>query len=143
MNPGPQGDDPEHAHHPTHLHPSPTVRALLWTAGSVALLLGVIGIVVPGLPTTPFVLLAAACYARASPRFYSWLAHNRTFGPIIREWRLHHSIPRRIKRVAIATMTLTIGVSIWQLGHLPWLQLTIAAIGLVGIVWVARIPTRG
>jgi uncharacterized membrane protein YbaN (DUF454 family) len=134
-------DDP-HDHHHVDLHPSPAMRALLWTAGSIALLLGLIGIVVPGLPTTPFVLVAAACYARASARFYWWLVHNPTLGPLIREWRLHRSIPWRIKRVAIATMVLTIGVSLWQLDHLPWLQLGLAATGLVGIAVVARIPSR-
>jgi hypothetical protein len=68
-----------------------------WSCGSIALLLGIIGIVVPGLPTTPFILVAAACYARASERFYRWLLRNPTFGPLIIEWRRHHSIPFRVK----------------------------------------------
>lgn len=139
MDPHPHADA---QHPPIALHPSPTVRLLLWIAGSLALLLGLIGIVVPGLPTTPFVLVAAACYARASARFYYWLAHNPTFGPLIREWRLHRSIPRRIKRVAIAMMALTLAVSIWQFAHLPWLQLALAATGLAAILWLARIPSR-
>jgi len=56
------------------LHPSLLVRVVLLVLGSIALLLGIIGIVVPGLPTTPFILVAAACYARASERFYRWLS---------------------------------------------------------------------
>ena len=135
------GDDP-HAlpHH--ELHPSLLVRVILWTVGSIALLLGVIGIVVPGLPTTPFVLVAAACYARASRRFYSWLVHNATFGPLIREWRLHRSIPWRIKLIAIGSMALTITASIWTLAALPWLQALLAFIGTATGIWLWRIPSR-
>jgi hypothetical protein len=79
------------------LHPSLLVRVVLWVCGSIALLLGIIGVFLPGLPTTPFVLVAAACYARASEPFYRWLLRNPTFGPLIIEWRRHHSIPFRIK----------------------------------------------
>ena len=104
------------------LHPSLLVRIVVLVCGSIALLLGIIGIVVPGLPTTPFVLVAAACYARASERFYRWLLRNPTFGPLIIEWRRHHSIPHRIKWLAITLMSLTISVSIWSFAGKPWLQ---------------------
>jgi len=134
-------DDPHAAHH-HELHPSLVVRVVLWTLGSIALLLGVIGIVVPGLPTTPFVLVAAACYARASRRFYSWLVHNATFGPLIREWRLHGSIPWRIKLIAIGTMSATIAVSIWSFSDKPWLQAMLAVIGTTTAIWLWRIPSR-
>ncbi|MDO8932168.1 MAG: YbaN family protein [Rhodocyclaceae bacterium] len=133
------GHDDEHH---VNLHPSLPVRILLWLAGSVALVLAVIGIVVPGLPTTPFVLVAAACYARASRRFYFWLVHNPTFGPLIREWRLHRSIPWRIKLIAIGTMSLTIGVSIWSFAGKPWLQGMLAFIGVSTALWLWRIPSR-
>ena len=134
--------DEDHAVHHANLHPSLVVRVILWTVGSIALLLGVIGIVVPGLPTTPFVLVAAACYARASRRFYSWLVHNPTFGPLIREWRLHHSIPWRIKLIAIGTMAATISVSIWSFSDKPWLQAMLAVIGTTTALWLWRIPSR-
>jgi uncharacterized membrane protein YbaN (DUF454 family) len=124
------------------LHPSLLVRIVLWTCGSVALLLGIIGIVVPGLPTTPFVLVAAACYARASEPFYRWLLHNPTFGPLIIEWRRHHSIPHRIKWLAITLMSLTISVSIWTMADKPWLQVMLAVIGLATAIWLWRIPSR-
>lgn len=137
---GHRGDDPHVHRH--ELHPSLAVRIVLWTVGSIALLLGVIGIVVPGLPTTPFVLVAAACYARASRRFYSWLVHNPTFGPLIREWRLHHSIPWRIKLFAIGTMSATIAVSMWSFAGKPWLQGWLAFIGTATAIWLWRVPSR-
>ncbi|CAG0124908.1 Inner membrane protein YbaN [Rhodocyclaceae bacterium] len=123
-------------------HPSAWVRTILWIAGSLALLLGIIGIVLPGLPTTPFVIAAAACYARASPRFYHWLLANKTFGPLIIEWRRHHSIPYKIKIVAIITMTLTISASIWMFSGKPWLQGMLAAIAVTTAIWLYRVPSR-
>ncbi len=124
------------------LHPSLLVRIVLWVCGSIALLLGIIGIVVPGLPTTPFVLVAAACYARASERFYRWLLRNPTFGPLIIEWRRHHSIPHRIKWLAITLMSMTISVSIWSFADKPWLQAMLACIGIATALWLWRIPSR-
>lgn len=124
------------------LHPSLLVRLVLLLFGSVALLLGIIGIFVPGLPTTPFVLVAAACYARASERFYRWLLCNPTFGPLIAEWRHHRSIPYRIKRMAVVLMSLTISASIWSLSGRPWLQAMLAAIGIATGIWLWRIPSR-
>lgn len=129
-------------HHEAQLHPSLIVRTLLWTVGTVALLLGIAGIFLPVLPSTPFVLVAAACYARASGRFYLWLVHNPTFGPLIREWRLHGSIPWRIKLVAITMMSLTISFSIWTLEGQTGLRIMLAAIGLSTGVWLWRVPSR-
>ena len=124
------------------LHPSLLVRMVLLALGSIALLLGIIGIVVPGLPTTPFILVAAACYARASERFYRWLLRNPTFGPLIAEWRHHRSIPWRVKWLAITLMSLTICASIWTLSAMPWLQILLAVIGLSTSVWLWRVPSR-
>jgi uncharacterized membrane protein YbaN (DUF454 family) len=126
----------------SELHPSMLVRVVLWTLGSLALLLGIIGVFLPGLPTTPFVLVAAACYARASKPFYRWLVANPTFGPLIIEWRRHHSIPYRIKVIAVTLMSLTICASIWTLSAMPWLQILLAVIGLSTSVWLWRVPSR-
>ncbi|MDP2821240.1 MAG: YbaN family protein [Sulfuritalea sp.] len=135
-------EEPPYESPESELHPSMPVRVVLWVVGSLALLLGIIGIFLPGLPTTPFVLLAAACYARASEPFYRWLIANPTFGPLIIEWRRHHSIPYRIKVIAITLMGLTICASIWTLSAMPWLQVLLAAIGLSTSVWLWRIPSR-
>lgn len=122
-------------------HRSPAVRALLWVVGTVALLLGIAGIFLPVLPTTPFVLLAAACYARASERFYRRLLAHPAFGPLIVEWQRSRSIPYRVKRVAIVTMSLSIGVSIWLVSGKPWLQGLLVVTGVSVGIWLWRIPS--
>ncbi|AOW15107.1 hypothetical protein LPB72_21540 [Hydrogenophaga crassostreae] len=127
---------------PPALHRSPTVRALLWVAGSVALVLGVIGIVLPGLPTTPFILLAAACYAKASPRLHQWLLNHRWFGPMLRDWESDHSLTRRTKTVAVVSMLVMVGFSIWTFHGRPAVQLVLLATGAIGAFVVLRIPTR-
>ena len=134
------GDDTDGAD--VRPHDSRVVRALLLAAGTLCVALGVIGIFVPVLLTTPFLLLAAACYARASERFYLWLVRNPTFGPTIREWRRHRSIPYRTKVVAIALMTGTIAVSIALLARYPLAQAALAVIGVVVGAWLYRIPSR-
>ncbi len=118
------------------------MRALFWAGGAISLLLGLIGIVVPGLPTTPFVLVAGACFVRASPSAHAWLLRNRTFGPMLREWEQHHSIPRRIKHIGLTAMALTVGFSLWFFAGQPWLQGLVVAGVLVGTVAVVRLPSR-
>lgn len=123
-------------------HSSPLIRALLWAGGVLSLVLGAIGIVVPGLPTTPFVLLSGACFLRASPRAHAWLLRNSTFGSLLREWEAHRRIPRRAKRVALLSMAFTVSASLWFLSGHPWLQGLLAATALVGGLILARTPSR-
>jgi uncharacterized membrane protein YbaN (DUF454 family) len=124
------------------LHRSPTVRWLLWTAGSISLVLGLIGVVLPGLPTTPFVLLAAACYAKASPRLHGWLLNHRFMGPMIRDWETHRSLTRRTKTVAQVSMVLMVGLSAWSFRTQPLVLGVLLIAAVIGVVVVARIPTR-
>jgi uncharacterized protein len=124
------------------LHRSRVVRILLWIAGCLSLVLGLIGVVLPGLPTTPFVLLAAACYARASPRLHAWLLNHRWLGPMLRDWERDRSLSKRTKTVAVLSMTTLVSISIWSFrGNLP-VQLVLLASGAVGAWVVLRIPTR-
>ncbi|MCU0768519.1 MAG: YbaN family protein [Burkholderiaceae bacterium] len=118
------------------------MRGLFMVLGSLALALGVLGIFLPLLPTTPFVLLAAACYARGSRRFHAWLLAQRTFGPIVHEWEQHRSIPYRTKLTAIALMSLTLAISIVFFVQPRWLQAALAALGLGLAVWMYRLPSR-
>jgi len=123
-------------------HPSPTVRAVLVVAGSGFVVVGLAGVFLPVLPTTPFLLVAAACYARASRRFYNALLNNRLFGPAILEWQQHRAIARRTKLTAIALMSLTLAASIVFFVENPWLRLALALFGLVLAAWLYRIPSR-
>lgn len=84
---------------------------LLITAGTVCVVLGVAGIFLPLLPTTPFLLLAAACYAGSSEKFYQWLLYNRWFGRYIRNYREGKGLTRATKAVSLASLWATIGFS--------------------------------
>ena len=134
---------PHEAPAPGPLHQSAAVRWLLWGAGVVALALGVVGIVLPGLPTTPFVLLAAACFVRASPRAHAWLLANPMFGPIVRQWEANRSISPRVKRTALLTMAATGLFSAWWFADRPWLQALVLAGVAIGTLTVWRLRTAG
>jgi uncharacterized membrane protein YbaN (DUF454 family) len=125
------------------LRRSRTVRAFYVAAGFVFFGIGLAGVVLPVLPATPFMLLAAACFARGSERFYKWLLANKTFGPLIREWREHRSIPYRTKLFAVVLMSLTLAVSIVFFVKDLYLQLALAALGVLLAGWLWLIPSRG
>lgn len=124
------------------LHSSPLVRGALIAAGLVAVVLGIVGLVLPIVPTTPFLLVAAACFARASPAFYRRLVATKAFGPAIIEWRRHRSIPWRTKLIAIGLLAVSLGCSIVLFVRPAWLQAVVAAIGVALATWLYRIPSR-
>jgi uncharacterized membrane protein YbaN (DUF454 family) len=126
----------------SHEHGSPVVRALFFVAGAVSLVLGIAGAFLPVLPTTPLVLLAAACFARSYRPLHEWLLAHRLFGPIVREWHEHRSIPRRTKFVAITMMAVTLGISIVFFVEPRWLQGLLAAFGIGLGLWMHRLPSR-
>jgi uncharacterized protein len=115
-------------------------RALWLLAGALALATGIVGIVLPLLPTTPFVLLAALCFSRGSARLERWLLDHPRFGPLVRNWRAHHAIPLRAKQTAWVMMALGSAWAGWLLpAAIAWLP---AAICLAVGVWMARLPSR-
>jgi uncharacterized membrane protein YbaN (DUF454 family) len=128
--------------HEVRTHDSLIVRWIFAVLGTLCVIVGVIGIVVPVLPTTPFMLLAAACYARASVKFYNRLLNSRAFGPLILEWRRHRSIPWKTKLTAIALMSLTLTVSIVFFVSHPYARIALALLGVVLGIWLYRIPSR-
>jgi len=88
-------------------------RRLLFTAGTIFTGTGILGIFVPILPTTPFLLLAAACYVRSSQRFYNWLMNNRLFGTYISNYIQGKGMPLRVKVFTVSLLWITIGLSTW------------------------------
>jgi uncharacterized protein len=118
-----------------------TKRALWVVAGSLFLLLGVLGAFLPVLPTTPFLLLTAACYARGSRRFHHWLLHNRLFGGYIRDYLEGRGIPLRTKIWSMVMLWGTIGYTVYRVDVLPMrLMLPLIAIGVS--IHVLTKPTR-
>ncbi len=122
--------------------PSPIRRLALLCTGHAFVGIAVVGVFLPIIPTTGPLLVAAACYARASNRFYNWLLNNKTFGPIIIDWRRHRAIALRTKVVAIVLIVITIGSSIIFFTELLALRISLAAIGVGVITFLLRAPTR-
>jgi uncharacterized membrane protein YbaN (DUF454 family) len=123
------------------LLPGPLRFALL-AAGFACVGLAALGVFLPLLPTTPFLLIAAACFARSSPRFYRALLGNRVFGPLIRDWREHRAVPLRAKLLAITAIALVLGSTIAFAIPLPAVQIALAAFGVGLCIWLWRLPTR-
>lgn len=117
------------------------LRALLILLGFLFVGLAALGIAVPGLPATPFLLLAAACFARSSERFYGWLLGNRVFGPMIRDWRETRSLSRRSKAIALASIIVVGGTSVVFVIEHNVLKAVVAALLLCPIFIVSRVPT--
>ena len=125
----------------SRLHDSRLIRAVFLALGMVALLLAVAGIFLPMLPTTPFVLLAAACFARGSEYLHDKMLAHRIAGPIIREWHEHRSMPPGVKPWAFLLMGLSFGASI-LLMETTWHRAMLAAIGIVLAFFLWRVPVR-
>ncbi|MCP5036637.1 MAG: DUF454 domain-containing protein [Rhodobacteraceae bacterium] len=87
-------------------------RILYLTFGWIAVGLGLIGVVLPGLPTTPFMLVAAFAFSKGSPRLRAWLVDHRLFGPPIRDWENRGAISRRAKVTAVSMMALIFAISL-------------------------------
>jgi len=117
------------------------VRHVLQAAGLLSLALGVIGIFLPLLPTTPFLLLAAACFMRSSQRFYLWLVGHPWLGPWIRDYLDGEGIPLKGKVYAVGLMWTSILLSCYLIPLLPVRLLMLASAALV-TVYILRQKTR-
>jgi uncharacterized membrane protein YbaN (DUF454 family) len=100
-----------------------------------------VGVLLPVIPTTPFLLVAAACFARSSPRFYNWLVQSRMFGPAIRRWRETHTISRRVKVSAILALGVVGGSSALFFVSNPWARIVLVLLLIAVAIWILRIPS--
>ena len=114
-------------------------RWLWWLLAYASLGIGLVGIVVPGLPTVPFVLLAAYAAARGSQRLRDWLLAHRHFGPMIRDWDRSGAVSRRAKCWASAMMALCAGV-MFLTAPRGWMAATGSAIMAITALWLWRRP---
>jgi len=118
----------------------PWVRPLWLAAGALSLVAGFIGIFLPLLPTTPFVLLAAWCFSRGSARWERWLVNHPRLGPMVRDWREHRAVPLRAKQLATVMMAISSLGSWWVIPSV-WRWAPAVTCTLVAI-WLWRLPTR-
>ena len=111
------------------------MKTLFVLLGAVSLLLGLVGIFVPLLPTTPFLLLAAALWVRSSPKLYVWLLSHRRLGPYIRNFRENRAIPLRAKILSVTLLWATLLYCIFfVVEEWWWAQLALLAVA-VGVTW--------
>lgn len=123
------------------LHHSAFVRHVFIALGFAALVLGFIGIFLPILPTTPFILLAAAFFARGSERFHTWLLQHRITGPLIVDWYEHRSIRAGVKRWTYLLTTISFSSSIFIIEPIT-IKLLLLILYLIVIYFLWRIPVR-
>jgi hypothetical protein len=120
--------------------PRPTWQRVLWlSAGALSLVLGLVGLALPVMPTVPFVLLAAFCFSRGCRRCEQWLLDHRHFGPPIRHWRERRAVSLRGKQFATVTMAGG-AASAWWLLPSPWAYIPGACCAVVAI-WLWWLPT--
>jgi len=116
-------------------------KGLLIVIGSLFVGLGVIGIVVPLLPTTPFLLLAAACYIRSSKRLYHWLMNNKLFGRYIKDYREGRGVPIGVKVLTIVLLWVTIGYSVVYVVKIFLVRVILILIAIIVTIHIFSIKT--
>jgi uncharacterized membrane protein YbaN (DUF454 family) len=127
----------------------PSISSNAFTRGLFMLLgfgfigIGFVGVIIPGLPTTPFMILAAACFARSSNRFYEWVIHNRMFGRQVERFRQGKGISFRGKIISISATTIFVGFAIVY--GIPerfwWMKLIAGVAALIGVAYIYKQPT--
>tara|TARA_B100000989_G_scaffold296693_1_gene280487 strand:- start:3916 stop:4308 length:393 start_codon:yes stop_codon:yes gene_type:complete len=119
------------------------IKALYFAAGLFFVLLGLVGIVIPGLPTTIFMILAAACFFRSSTKMYDWVINHPLFGESVLRFRSGEGIPIKAKYTSIIMMWFFISTSIFFFlhSHALWIKAIITISGFIGTIFILRQPT--
>ncbi len=120
---------------------TPIQRWLFMMAGAISFGLGVLGIPLPLLPTTPFLLLSAYCWARSSEKFYTWLINHKTFGSHIRNYREHRGTTLKVKVGSIALLWFTISLSAIFAIDILWVRLLLLVIAIGVTIHISSLKT--
>jgi uncharacterized protein len=118
------------------------VRQLYNVAGCICVALAILGLFLPLLPTTPFLLLAAYCFSRGSPRMHRWLLEHPRLGPIIHDWNEHRIVRPRMKLAASAAIVLLMAPALIFGNFSPVLKTASIIVGLAVIGMICRQPSR-
>src|SRR5690606_11598562 len=126
------------------IHSSPALRVLYRSLGVLFLGLGTLGYLLPGLPGTVFILIAAYFFAQSSPRFYNWLMNHRVFGQWVRDFRAGKGVPLWLKIYAPAMIVIFSAFSIYFLmsNGIVWAAVLTALVGAYGVYYILKLPTR-
>ena len=115
---------------------------LLVIIGTISLILGTIGIIIPILPTTPFILLASFCYIRSSNRLYYWLINHKLFGKFIYDYLVHKSVKKSAKITAITLLWLSLGITIYLINsYISFILIFIGIVVSIHIISLKTLPT--
>ena len=118
------------------------IKVLLIATGTFFIGVGIVGIFVPILPTTPFLLISAALYARSSKRFYNWLINNKIFGSYIKNYREGKGVPLKLKIITIALLWITIGYSAIFAIDIFWVRIILVIIAIGVTTHIIRIRPK-
>ncbi len=121
------------------VHLSARGRLLFLLAGHLSVMFGIIGLLLPVVPTSPFIILAAYCYARSSERFYLLLLNNKYFGKNIRDWEDHRCVRRRTKIAAMIMVVAMFTLTIFLFFETLTARILVGTIGLFAISCVAML----
>jgi uncharacterized membrane protein YbaN (DUF454 family) len=116
-------------------------RPLFLLTGWLFVGLATVGVALPLVPTTPFLIVAAACFARSSERFHRWLLANRAFGPLLRAWAETRSIPRRAKVLSVLLIAVVGTLTEVYALNAPWPRALFAGTLLLVVAWLLSRPT--
>ncbi|WP_319535166.1 YbaN family protein [uncultured Vibrio sp.] len=109
------------------------------TVGGLCILLGIAGIALPLLPTTPFILLASACFVRGSPTFNHWLHNHHTFGPILYNWNQNKAVEPKVKQRGAIFIVISFTISIF-VAPVVWVKIVLLVMAIVLLSWFMRLP---
>ena len=119
------------------------MRSIYMLAGFLMTALGIVGVFLPLLPTTPFLLVAAWCFSRSSPRFEQWLLDHRTLGPPLANWRREGAISARAKIAAVALIAVSYGLFLYRLQPSLPLAVTVGLILAASVTFIVTRPLPG
>ena len=118
------------------------LRFIFLSVGMFSLVLGILGIFLPVLPTTPFILLSMICYSKSSAKFYNLLLNNRFFGPHLRRWKYERCIPLKVKIFAISLLFITVGSSVIFFIKFVPAKIIVSCIALLVIFYISKFPSK-
>ena len=121
---------------------SKPVKGLLLLLGTLYLVIGIVGIFIPLLPTTPFLLMSALCYLRSSKGMYDWLMTNRFFGKFLTDYMNGRGVPLRVKIITILVLWVTLSASAFLFVEKLWMRILLAAIATGVTIHLLMLKTR-